>query len=133
MSFIAISTARLLFFRQRRQNRFGLQRFGRPADLMFEIRPADRELAFGVDQIGLRAGQTGLRLGHVGSGQFADSELFLRRVALLLQDRDIVLAKLHGRLVAHDVHIGRNRGEQDDLFRGDRIARARLSPAIWLC
>ncbi len=57
-------------------------------------------------EICLRLRETGLCLGNIGASHFAHPEPVPRCAELFGQHSDIVLAHVHDRLVAHDVHIG---------------------------
>ena len=80
-------------------------------------------------QIGAPLGKARLRLRQVGFGDLADLEAILRRAKLFRQNPHIVLAQLHLRLIADDVHI-RSRSVQEDVLLG----RAKiLAPCLDAC
>ncbi|MEJ1969707.1 MAG: hypothetical protein WDN03_13895 [Rhizomicrobium sp.] len=106
---------------RRRQRGIVLQRLGRAADGLEEIRVADRQLALRRGEVGLRPGQARLRLRHIGTGERAGVELRLGRVRLFLEDFDIVLAQAEDRGVAHHVHVGGRGAEQHGLLGGDEL------------
>ena len=63
-----------------------------------------------------RQRQARLRLRHIGAGDLADIEARLRRLELLGQHLDILLAELQDVAVANDIHIGGGAVEQNLLL-----------------
>ena len=80
-------------------------------------------------QIGPPLGEARLRLRQVSFGDLADLEAIFRRAKLFRQNSHIVLAQLHLRLIADDVHIRRCSVQEDVLLGRAKI----LAPSLDTC
>ena len=63
---------------------------GQDADDLLVDRPADREVALGLDSLAGGPGQARFRLGDVGAGHLADLESVLRGLELASDDLLVV-------------------------------------------
>ena len=82
------------------------------ADVLGEQGLIAIERALRDAEIGLRCSEAGLSLRHVGARHLANLETVLGRAELFGKHFDGVLAQLHNRRVANDVHVGRRRVQE---------------------
>ncbi|MNS68846.1 hypothetical protein D3C72_1021390 [compost metagenome] len=94
--------------RQPRQDWQGFHIGRRLADHGGIGRARHGQLRLGICQIGVRLGQTGFGLGHVGAGDLAHFEAGVGFVQLATQDGDVLLANAQDFHVPHHIGIGLN-------------------------
>ena len=117
-------------FRQQLFRRAGIPQIARGmTDKLGKLRLIAIKRALHNAQIGPPLGKARLRLRQVSFGDLADLEAILRRAKLFRQNSHIVLAQLHLRLIADDVHIRRCSVQEDVLLGPAKI----LAPCLDAC